>query len=111
MRGTRFWATGILMLLMPFATPAGAESPYDMTYSVRADTPVRTAMKPGAKVKATLKAGTSGIVMRWCRPEIPFAKWEFGGSSARTKLLKERWCEIQSGSVVGNVEGKDLRPE
>ncbi len=93
------------------ASPALAKSPYDTTYSVRADTPVRSAMKAGALVKATLKDGTKGIVLRWCRPEFPFGKWEFGNSAVKRKLLAERWCEIDSGGIIGNVEGKALRPE
>ncbi|MCW2307226.1 hypothetical protein [Rhodobium gokarnense] len=96
-----------------WAAPAGAvsPSPYDMTYRVRSDTPVRSGMSSGASVKGTLKAGTKGIVLRWCRPEIPFAEWQFGSRSVKRKLLDERWCEIQSGTLIGNVDGKALRPD
>jgi len=91
--------------------PALAKSPYDTTYSVSEDTPVRAGMSASSAVKTTLKAGTKGIVMRWCRPEFPFDRWEFGNTQVKRALLKERWCEIESGGVVGNVEGKTLRPE
>ncbi len=111
MRFLKFAVISIVVSTLAGAFPAYAKSPYDTTYSVRSDTPVRTAMKAGASVKATLPSGTKGIVLRWCRPEFPFGKWEFGNSSVKRKLLAERWCEIQSGGVIGNVEGKALRPE
>ena len=88
-----------------------ADSPYDMTYSVRRDTPVRSDMSAGSAVKATLPGGTKGIVMRWCRPEFPFGKWQYGGRATQRRLLDERWCEVEAGGVIGNVEGKSLRPE
>lgn len=111
MRPSAIAIAGIVVSTLAAPSPALAKSPYDTTYSVRGDTPVRSAMKAAASVKATLPGGTGGIVLRWCRPEFPFGKWEFGNSTVKRKLLAERWCEVQSGGVIGNVEGKALRPE
>jgi hypothetical protein len=68
-------------------------------------------MSEGAKVVGTIPAGTEGIVLRWCRSEIPFGTWQFGSEKQQLKLLDERWCEISVGGVVGNVPGSVIRPE
>ena len=87
---------------------AQAPSPYDTTYRVDRDTPVYSNMATSSAVLATIPRGTSGIVLRWCRPEIPFADWQFGGRRTQRAILNERWCEISAGGRVGNVEGRAL---
>ncbi|PLX36858.1 MAG: hypothetical protein C0606_13740 [Hyphomicrobiales bacterium] len=100
-----------LAVAAPVAAFAQGKSPYDMTYSVRSDTPLRSGMSDGAGAKGTIPGGTGGIILRWCRPEIPFGKWQFGSRSVKRKLLDERWCEVEAAGKVGNVPGKALRPE
>ena len=90
---------------------AQSPSPYDMTYRVGSDTPMRASMSDGGRVTATIPSGTKGIVMRWCRPEIPFRKWQFGGSAVKRGLLDARWCEVEAAGHVGNVKGTALKPE
>lgn len=107
---------GIVILLiagLAGASPALAQSPspYDMTYRVSRDTPMRASMSDGGRVMATIPSGTKGIVMRWCRPEIPFQKWQFGGSAVKRSLLDARWCEVEAAGHIGNVKGTALKPE
>jgi hypothetical protein len=92
---------------------AQSPSPYDMTYTLRGGdaVPLRADMSDKAKVLGTIPAGTTGIVLRWCRSEIPFGTWQFGSQKEQMKLLDERWCEVAVGGVVGNVPGSALRPE
>lgn len=95
--------------------PAAAQSasPYDMTYALRAKGPValRAAMAEGAKAVGEIPAGATGIVLRWCRSEIPFGAWQFGTKAEQLKLLDARWCEVSHAGVVGNVPGSALAPE
>ncbi len=95
------------------AVTAGAQSPgpYDTTYRVKSETALRASMSDSGQVIATIPAGTGGIVMRWCRPEIPFGRWQFGGSRVKRELLKARWCEVEARGKIGNVKGADLSPE
>lgn len=97
------------------AAPAAAAgpSPYDMTFAIRGggETPLLGAMAEGAKRVGTIPAGAKGIVLRWCRSEIPFGSWQFGSRRDQLALLDQRWCEVSYRGKVGNVPGKVLQPE
>lgn len=97
------------------ALPAAAQSPspYDVTYTTRGDDAValRADMSEGAATVGTIPAGATGIVLRWCRSEIPFGSWQFGSRRDQLKLLDERWCEVSHGGLVGNVPGRAIQPE
>ena len=109
-----FLAAACMIGILPvMAGPAAAQSPspYDMTYSARADTVLRSAIEAGAGPVATLPKGADGIVLRWCRPEMPFGTWQFGSPATWRKLLDERACEIGWNGKVGFVDGTALAPE
>lgn len=95
--------------------PAAAQSasPYDMTYALRGKAAValRADMAETAKPVGELPAGASGIVLRWCRSEIPFGTWQFGSRKDQLKLLDARWCEVSFKGRVGNVPGAAIAPE
>ena len=97
------------------AAPAAAQgaSPYDMTFAIRggAEAPLRAAQDAAAAPGAPGPAGASGIVLRWCRSEIPFGAWQFGSRSEQLKLLDSRWCEVSWQGKVGNIPGSLLQPE
>lgn len=93
------------------AASAQSPSPYDMTYSARADAVMRSAIETNAGTIATLPKGANGIVLRWCRPEMPFGKWQFGSPATWRALLDERACEVDWNGKVGFVDGKALAPE
>ena len=94
------------------AAPAAAQSPgpYDMLYSTRTDAPLTVDAEKGSAVIGTVPAGTSGLVLRWCRPEIPFGTWQYGSAATWRKLLDERRCEIGWKGRVGFVDGTMLVP-
>ncbi|WP_181701920.1 hypothetical protein [Chthonobacter albigriseus] len=104
-----------LAVALVLATAAGAvaPSPYDITYTLRADgaAPLYADMSEKAAKVGSLPAGASGIVLRWCRKEIPFGAWQFGSRKEQLKLLDERWCEVSYEGKVGNVPGRVLSPE
>jgi hypothetical protein len=105
-------AVAIGLATLPGAA-AQSPSPYDMTFQLRGAEPVplRAAMSGDSKVLGTIPAGTDGIVLRWCRSEIPFGTWQFGSRKQQLALLDERWCEVAVGGVVGNVPGSAIQPE
>ncbi len=92
---------------------AAGPGPYDMTYGIRGgvETPLLSDMKDGAAKVGSVPAGAKGIVLRWCRSEIPFGSWQFGSLKDQLKLLDARWCEISYKGKVGNVPGRVLQPE
>lgn len=100
-----------LSVVLAASAFAQALGPYDMRYHVRAETPLRAAIEPGAKVIATIPNGTKGLTLRWCRSEIPFGSWQFGGQATWRKILDQRSCEIGWGKTVGFVDGKSLEPD
>ncbi|MGH2341735.1 hypothetical protein ACRC7T_09635 [Segnochrobactraceae bacterium EtOH-i3] len=100
-----------LTLLAAVPAFSQAAGPYDMRYHVRGETQLRAAIEPGAKVIATIPAGTKGLTLRWCRSEIPFASWELGSASTWRRILDQRACEIGWGKTVGFVDGKSLEPD
>lgn len=89
-------------------------SPYDMKFTLRdapaGGVPLYSGMATGSKVIATIPGNATGIILRWCRPELPFQAWQFGSLKAQRGILDEAWCEIQTGGKIGNVEGKVLDP-
>jgi hypothetical protein len=113
MRRASLAAACLIGVLPVMAGQAVAESvsPYEMTYSARADTALRSAIEAKAGPVATLPKGADGIVLRWCRPEMPFGTWQFGSPATWRKLLDERACEIGWNGKVGFVDGKALSPE
>jgi hypothetical protein len=106
---------GLFLALAAVAVPAAAQSPspYDLTYTLRGGdaVPLRSDMSEKAGVVGQLPAGTKGIVLRWCRSEIPFGTWQFGSKKQQLKLLDERWCEVSHDGHVGNVPGSAIQPE
>lgn len=94
------------------AAPSVAQSPspYDVRYTARSETPLRGAIEAGARPVATVPKGADGIVLRWCRPEIPFATWQFGSPATWRKILDERACEVEWNGSVGFVDGTALAP-
>lgn len=99
-------------LVLAGAGTAAAQSPgpYDMRYQVAAETPLTADIDAGSRTTGAIPAGSDGIVLRWCRPEIPFATWQFGSPATWRKLLDERRCEVGWNGKVGYVEGSALQP-
>ncbi len=99
-------------LVVTGVTAAAAQSPgpYDMRYAVTAETPLTADIDKGSRATGAIPAGSDGIVLRWCRPEIPFATWQFGSPATWRKLLDERRCEVGWNGKVGYVEGSALQP-
>lgn len=89
-------------------------SPYDMKFQLRnppaGGAPLHADMTTGSAVKTRLAPTTSGIILRWCRPELAFGTWQFGNLATQRKLLDGAWCEVQAGGTIGNIEGKFLDP-
>jgi len=102
-----------LVAALPAVASAQSASPYDLTYKLRAGTatPLYADMAKSAHQKGTLPGDASGIVLRWCRQEIPFGTWQFGSRSQQRALLDARWCEISYKGMVGDVPGSVLDPE
>jgi len=92
------------------AAAAQSAGPYDMRYRTLAETPLAASIERGAPATRSLPAGADGIVLRWCRPEIPFGTWQFGSPATWRKLLDERRCEVGWKNEVGFVEGAALDP-
>lgn len=108
-------AAAILGLSALSVTVAAAQqpSPYDMTFTLRGkgEAALYADMSEKAARIGTLPAGASGIVLRWCRSEIPFGSWQFGTRKEQLKLLDERWCEVSYNGTVGNVPGSAIAPQ
>jgi hypothetical protein len=108
-------AGGLFVLAVVAGGPAAAQSasPYDLTYSLRGKVgvPLYADMSDKAARLGELPAGASGIVLRWCRSEIPFGSWQFGSRKDQLKLLDARWCEVSYQGKVGNVPGSALAPQ
>lgn len=113
MQGIRIMLTGGIMAATVVAALAQSPSPYDRTYKLRAGQPVAlyADMSEKAAKKGTLPGDARGIVLRWCRDEIPFGSWQFGNLRSQLKLLDARWCEVSYKGAVGNVPGSVLSPE
>ncbi|BBE71422.1 hypothetical protein [Oharaeibacter diazotrophicus] len=106
-------AASVVAVLSAAPAFAIAPSPYDMTYRIRGggETALLADMKEGAGRVGTIPAGAEGIVLRWCRSEIPFGAWQFGSRKEQLKLLDARWCEVSYKGKVGDVPGSALEPE
>lgn len=113
MIGFRSLAFSLCVCLSTSMAMAQSASPYDMTYAVRdaKPTPIYADMSEKAARKGTLPGDAKGIILRWCRDEIPFGSWQFGSRKSQLALLDARWCEISYNGVVGNVPGKVLTPQ
>ncbi|WP_316861686.1 hypothetical protein [uncultured Cohaesibacter sp.] len=101
---------GILALSPGSGAAQGAKSPYDTVYKVIADSYLRKDIAEASGKKAQLEKGTTGVVMRWCRPEFSFRDWAYGTLSKRRKMLQVRACEVKANGVVGFVDAKILDP-
>ena len=107
---TRAGLAAVLALAGVATAAAQSPGPYDMRYSATAETPLAATIEKGAPATGAIPAGSDGIVLRWCRPEIPFATWQFGSPATWRKLLDERRCEVGWNGKVGFVEGSALQP-
>lgn len=103
-------AAALATLLTSGAAVAQSSSPYDTIFKARQNTPIYSSMSTSGKAIGTIPRGAGGIVLRWCRPEIPFGDWQFGGKRAKRAILDQRWCEIGYKGTVGNVQGRSLNP-
>ncbi|MCM5556248.1 hypothetical protein [Pleomorphomonas sp. JP5] len=106
-------ALSIGLVLVAGGVQAQSPSPYDMTYALRDGkaTSLYADMSEKAAKKGTIPGDAKGIVLRWCRDEIPFGSWQFGSRKTQLALLDARWCEVSYKGVVGNVPGKVLTPQ
>lgn len=113
MIGFRMLLTGALVVAAAGVAFAQSASPYDRTYKLRAGQPVPlyADMTDKAAHKGTLPGDARGIVLRWCRDEIPFGSWQFGTLKDQLRLLDTRWCEVSYKGTVGDVPGTVLVPE
>ena len=113
MNALRMMALSIGFGLVAGAAQAQSPSPYDMTYALRDGkaSPLYSDMSEKAAKKGSIPGDAKGIVLRWCRDEIPFGSWQFGSRKAQLALLDARWCEVSYSGVVGNVPGKVLTPQ
>jgi hypothetical protein len=106
-----------LVLAGVFVAPAWAQqqpSPYDTRFQLRGQpaggAPLYAEMATGSRVLMTIPSNASGIILRWCRPELNFGVWQFGTLATQRQLLDGAWCEISVQGRIGNVEGKVLDP-
>lgn len=113
MTGIRMVLTAGLLLATAGAAFAQSPSPYDRTYKLRAGqaVPLYSGMAESAGRKGSIPGDAKGIVLRWCRDEIPFGSWQFGSPATQLKLLDSRWCEVSYKGAVGDVPGSVLAPE
>lgn len=113
MIGFRFVASALGLGLMCGAATAQSASPYDMSYALRdgKPTPLYADMSESAGKKGTIPGDAGGIVLSWCRDEIPFGSWQFGSRKAQLALLDARWCEVMYKGATGYVPGKVLTPQ
>lgn len=105
-------AAAAAVVLFAGVAAAQSPSPYDMTYTTRSgEVPLRADMSEAAAAIGVLPDGARGVVLRWCREEIPFGAWQFGSAKEQLKLLDQRWCEVSYQGRVGNVPGSAIAPE
>jgi hypothetical protein len=91
-------------------TASHAAGPYDTIYKTNGKAQLHAGPGDTTAVKEIIAKGTKGIILRWCRPEMPFRTWEFGGPKARRGILDKRWCEIDVGGRIGFMHGSHLNP-
>jgi hypothetical protein len=103
----------VALVATAISASAQSPSPYDLTYTLRGDGPaaLRADMSANAARVGEIPDGATGIVLRWCRSEIPFGTWQFGSRKQQLALLDERWCEVSYQGKVGNVPGAAIAPE
>ncbi len=113
MIGFRSIAAAFGLVLATSAAMAQSASPYDMSYALRDGKPATlyTDMSESAGKKGTIPGDAKGIVLSWCRDEIPFGSWQFGSRKSQLALLDARWCEVMYKGTTGYVPGKVLTPQ
>ena len=113
MIGFRSIAAAFGLVLATSAAMAQSASPYDMSYALRDGKPATlyTDMSESAGKRGTIPGDAKGIVLSWCRDEIPFGSWQFGSHATQMKLLDTRWCEVSFKGLVGDVPGSVLEPQ
>ena len=97
--------------VLSFPHPAWAQSPYYQSYRALSDLVINVEMDPNSQVAGRVRAGTGGIRLNWCEPEIPAGDWAGADAAARRQILDGRWCEVDTGEVVGNVRSDLIEPE
>ena len=102
--------TAFIAFLSPISS-LHAQSPYRQSFRALSDLVVNVEMDPDSQVAGRVRAGTGGLRINWCEPDIPVAEWSGADDTERRLLLDGRWCEIDTGSVVGNVRSNLLAPE
>ena len=112
MGSSRLFGGLVALALTAGAAAAQSPSPYDLTFTTRGGAvPLRADMAESAAETGRLPADARGIVLRWCREEIPFGPWQFGSRKEQLKLLDARWCEVSWQGRIGNVPGSAIAPE
>ncbi|MCC2111124.1 MAG: hypothetical protein KDJ16_03730 [Hyphomicrobiales bacterium] len=108
-------AAAIIAATAATAAAAQSASPYDTTYKAAGQGGKPVVMRAGPEQTSPaigeIESGTTGIVMRWCRPEFNFGKWAFSSRDGHRLQLKDKACEVEVGGKVGFVDGADLSPE
>ncbi|WP_321337719.1 hypothetical protein [Breoghania sp.] len=91
---------------------AFAQSPYHIRYKALGNLVLNVEMDPDSQVAGRVRAGTKGIKLHWCEPDIPLDAWNKATDvDARHTVLAGRWCQVEIGNIVGNVRAEMLSPE
>lgn len=100
-------------LVAASTTDADAQSsnPYDMRFALTQDAPMRAAPELESAISGQVAGGTRDIILRLCRPEVPFEQWMFGSQRVQNQLMDERVCEVDVAGRVGFIEGRFLRAQ
>ncbi|WP_146177362.1 hypothetical protein [Breoghania corrubedonensis] len=101
----------VTVALALFSPAVLAQSHYYQSYRALSDLVVNVEMDPNSQVAGRVRAGTGGIRLNWCEPDIPAGQWAGADVTARRQLLAGRWCEVDTGTIVGNVRSDLLAPE
>ncbi|MAY62341.1 MAG: hypothetical protein CML29_09020 [Rhizobiales bacterium] len=88
---------------------------YSMDYlltNVPAGKTLKLRKEPGrsASVVGELSAGTAGLQMMKCEPEIDSWQFEHANPTDRLAMLSAAWCQVTNGRFAGWLPGRYLKP-